>query len=47
MKLIILIRKNGKIKIEVPDDANIEEVLIEHEIKSYQSLTVEEIKIKK
>ena len=35
MKILIVHRKNGKVKIEIPDDANIKEVLEENEIKTY------------
>lgn len=40
MKIAIVERKNGKVRIEMNDDDDVEEVLKEHEIKSYLKLTI-------
>lgn len=40
MKTVIIQRKSGKTTIEMPDDANIEEVLAEHEFVNYQVISV-------
>ena len=46
MKILTIIRKNGKTTIEMPDDADVLEVLKENEIKHYISMSEEIVKDK-
>lgn len=44
MKILTIIRKSGKTIIEMPDDANVLDVLKENEIQNFESATVTTIK---
>lgn len=41
MKIAIVERKNGKIRIEMSDEDDVQEVLKEHGIKTYISIKIE------
>ena len=44
MKILTIIRKSGKTTIEMPDDANVLDVLKENEILNFESASVRQIK---
>lgn len=44
MKILTIIRKSGKTIIEMPDDANVLDVLKENEILNFESASVRQIK---